>query len=97
MANPRLLSEPDDLHADANLKRIDDLEVFRKAFEGKEFDKKIAESIRDSNLVCDEIKKVTWRMIREKIVWIILGGLALIFIDLLNRAIPRLLSLLQPN
>lgn len=85
----------DDLQAEGNLKRIDDLETFRKEFEGKAFYAKIAEAIKESKLVENEIKRVSWIMIREKIIWIILGGVIVIFTDLLIRAIPHIISSIQ--
>ena len=84
----------DDLQASGNLKRIDDLETFRKDFEGTEFYTKVADAIQKSKLVEDEIKKVAWKTVREKILWIILGGVGVIFTDLLLRAIPNLISLI---
>ena len=92
MPNPRTTLDTDDLQTGSNLKRIDDLESFRKEFEGKAFYTKVAESIKESKLVEDEVKKVAWQTIREKIIWIILGGLGVIFIDLILRAIPSILS-----
>ncbi len=97
MLEPPQQPDRDDLKARENLKRIDDLEAFRKAFEGKEFDKKIAESIKDSNLVAEEIRTIAWRAVKDKILWVFLGGVGLIFLDLLLRAIPRILSLLSPR
>ena len=92
MANPKQQNEIDDLNASSNVKRIDDLEAFRKEFEGEKLYEKIAVAIEKSKTVEGEIKKVVWVTIREKIVWIILGGLGVILIDLLLRAIPRLIS-----
>lgn len=91
MPNPR---PTDDLHATGNLKRIDDLESFRKELEGKELDKKVVCSIQDSTAVQEEIKKIVWITIKDKLVWVLLTLLALIFWDVLRElaklAIQRL-------
>ena len=87
-----MAKDKDDLQADANLKRLDGLEDFRKQYEGKAFEEKVANAIKDSRLVETEVKKIAWATIREKIIWIILGGLAVIFTDLIVRAIPNLLQ-----
>lgn len=91
----KTLLPTDDLQAGENLKRIDDLEDFRKQFEGKAFYEKIAEAIRESKLVECEIKNVAWLTVREKIIWIVLGGAGVVFADLLIRAIPHILTSLK--
>ena len=85
-------TQPDDLQASANLKRIDELQSFKKDYEGKEFDKKVLLSIQESRDIEKEIKKISWLAMREKITWFILGGLGVIFIDLLLRVIPNILK-----
>jgi hypothetical protein len=85
-------SDQDDLNIAGNVKRIDDLEAFRKEFEGEKLYEKIADAIKKSKTVEDEVKKVAWTTIREKIVWTILGGVGVIFIDLLLRVIPHILA-----
>lgn len=82
----------DDLQVDKNLKRIDELESFRKEFEGKSFDGKVLQSINDSHHIRTELEKIIWQTVRNKITWIILGLIALIFTELLLRAIPSLFS-----
>ena len=84
--------EIDDLQAEANLKRIDDLEIFRKEFEGKEFDKKVLGSIKESHLIREELGKITWLAVKNKLIWVISTALGLILIDLFLRAIPSLIS-----
>lgn len=91
MSNSRLQSD-DDLHADKNLQRIDDLETFRKEFQGKEFDKKILDSIKDSHPIREELQSIIWQTFRNKITWIILGFVGLILTDLIIRAIPHILA-----
>lgn len=85
-------TQPDDLQASANLKRIDELESFKKDYEGKAFDNKVLVSIQKDREIEAEIKKIAWCTIREKIIWIILGSVGVIFTDLLLRAIPHLLK-----
>jgi len=80
----------DDLKADENLKRIDDLESFRKELEGKEFDKKVAISIEDSTLIQEKIKKLVWETLKNKITWVILGAVGLVLIDCLRIAITNI-------
>lgn len=71
---------------------LDDLKKCVKGLEGTEFYQKIATAIKESKLVENEIKKVAWATVKDRIVWIILGGLGIIFTDLVLRAIPSLLS-----
>ena len=95
MPNPRTQPEADDLHTSTNLKRIDDLEDFRKEYDGKAFDNKVLQSIKDSSHIKEEIKKVSWQTIREKIVWAVLGGAGIVLTDLLIRVIPHILASLK--
>lgn len=88
--------ESDDLQSSNNLKRIDELETFKKEFE-KDFHTKIANAIKESRLVEAEIKCIAWATIREKIVWVILGGASIIFIDLIMRAIPSIFAFFAPH
>ena len=94
MAINKIQSETDDLQSSGNLKRIDELEAFRKEFEGEKLYEKIADAIKKSKTVEEEVKKVAWATIREKIIWIILGGLGIILIDLIIKAIPHIISFL---
>ena len=82
----------DDLQTSSNLKRIDDLEGFRKEFDGEGFYAKVTTAIQKSKDVEGEIKKVAWQTAREKIVWILLGGVGIILTDLILRAIPHILN-----
>lgn len=97
MASPRSQSQVDDLQTSTNLKRIDDLEGFRKEFEGKEFDKKVLQSVKESHLIREEISDIVWKTIKNKIVWIILGLFGLVTIEVIYRLIPILISHLKPN
>lgn len=69
--------------------RLDNIEQFKKEYDGKNFDKKVLDSINESVLIQDKIKGIAWLSIRQKIVWIILGGVSIIFLDLVLRVIPR--------
>jgi len=85
----------DDFDADAFTKKVDDLETFRKEFEGEKLYEKIGNAIQKSKVVESEIKKIAWTTIREKIVLIILGGVGIILADLIIRAIPNILKALS--
>lgn len=79
-----------DLRASDNLKRIDDLEIFRKGFEGKSFDTKVCEAIKDSVPLQHEIKTLIWGVVREKIFWIIGTIAVLLFTSFLTALVGRL-------
>lgn len=79
-----------DLRASDNLKRIDDLEIFRKGFEGKSFDAKVCEAIKDSVSLQNEIKALIWGVVREKIFWIIGTIAVLLFTSFLTALVGRL-------
>lgn len=81
---PKPQGQLDDLQAGENLKRIDDLEVFRKGFEGKEFDNKVAQAIKDSKSIDIEIERVVWNVLKSKVHWFILSALLLVFFDALK-------------
>lgn len=86
------MSENSDLNTEQNLKRIDDLETFRKEFEGKEFDKKVLLSMEESSKIQEEVKKLAWCAVKDKIIWILIGGALVIITDLVIRAIPNILK-----
>ena len=94
MPNPRGQIS-DDLKVDENLKRIDDLETFRKELEGKEFDKKVLQSILDSHSIREELAKIIWDTLKNKITWVILTFVGVILTDLLIRAIPHIIASVQ--
>ncbi len=81
-----------DFDAEAYTKKVDDLEVFRKEFEGKAFDEKVIKSLQDSHPLREELGKIVWSTFRNKITWVIIGGISIVFIDLILRAIPSILS-----
>ncbi len=68
----------DDLNADQNLSRIDDLETFRKGLEGKEFDDKVCKAIQDSVPLQSQIKSLIWGVIKDKMVWVV--GVIILFL-----------------
>jgi hypothetical protein len=82
----------DDLDADKNLKRIDDLESFRKEFEGKAFDAKVLQSLKDSHPIRLELSSIVWDTIRGKVAVIFITLIGIIVTDLAIRAIPHILS-----
>lgn len=82
----------DDLQASDNLKRIDDLESFKKELEGKEFDKKVLLSIQESHPIREELSRIVWQTVKNKITWVILGYIGLILTDLFIRALPHILA-----
>ena len=51
MAINKIQSETDDLQSSGNLKRIDELEAFRKEFEGEKLYEKIADAIKKSKTI----------------------------------------------
>lgn len=89
MPNPRSQPE-DDLQASGNLKRIDDLEIFRKEFEGKEFDKKIITAIDESSTLQKKIKELIWDTFKDKIIWVILTVIVLLTYTFFSELIKRL-------
>ena len=92
MANTKIQQNSDDLNAGGNLQRIDDLETFREGLEGKALDEKICKAIEDSTHIQENIAKVVWKTIKEKIVWIILTLLGLLLWDLIKDAISHWLT-----
>jgi len=86
-----------DLNTDANLKRIGDLESFKKEYEGKEFDKKVLLSIQDSHTIREEVRKIITKTLKDKFNWVIYAFCGLILTDLIIRAIPHILNLITGN
>lgn len=80
----------DDLKAEQNIKRIDDLESFRNEFEGKNFDKKVLDSLRDYSEIRNEVKKLVWETIKDKSILIFIGALSIIFISIFKDSLSRL-------
>ncbi len=82
--------QSDDLQANTNLQRIDDLETFRKGFEGKDFDCKVCGAVKDSVPLQTEIKSLIWGVIKEKLFWIIGTIAVLLFTSFLSSVVTKL-------
>lgn len=82
--NKNSASFTDDLQSSENLKRVENLEEFRKEYEGKAFEAKVAVAVKESKLVEAEIETVLWNTLKKKIVWIILTAIVIIFFDTLR-------------
>lgn len=87
MANNQKAKE-NDFDKEAYTNRVTTLEQFKEDYE-KNFDSKVLSAIKKDREIEGEIKSISWKMIREKIIWIILGGVGIIFIDVLIRVIPN--------
>jgi len=72
--------------------KLDNLDDFKKEYEGVNFHKKVQGAICESKLVEDEIKKIVWQVLKNRLAWVLLSGLGLILIDLLLRAIPGIIK-----
>jgi len=92
MANIKSQSGGDDLNVGGNLQRIDDLEIFREGLEGKALDEKICKAIEDSTHIQENIAKIVWKTIREKIVWIILTMIGLLLWDAIKDLMESFLT-----
>lgn len=82
--------KPDDFDYDEYTDKMSAMETFMNDFEGEGFYQKICDAIEKSRLVEARIKKVTWETIREKIVWIILGAIGFVLLDLIRIAISNI-------
>lgn len=60
-------------------KKVKDIEEFKKQISDI-----ILKDIKDSRSIESEIKKIVWKTIKTKIIWIILGGFGLIFTNLVS-------------
>lgn len=65
----------DDLQAEQNLRRIDDLETFRNEFEGLKFYEKVSTAIGESKAVEGKIKEVVWQLIKDKAVYFFIAAI----------------------
>lgn len=86
-----------DLNTDANLKRIGDLESFKKEYEGKEFDKKVLLSIQDSHTIREEVRGIIAKTLKDKFNWVAYTLCGLVLTDLILRAIPHIFKLIAGN
>lgn len=62
---------------------------------GKKLDEKICKAIHDSTHIQDKIASIVWKVIKEKIVWILLTLLALLLWDSLKNLIQIGISKIQ--
>ena len=72
--------------------RLDDLESFKKEYEGEKFYEKIVTAFEKSKTVNDELEKLIWMVTKRKLWAVLLTGLGLILVDLVLRAVPSILS-----
>jgi len=75
-----------DFDAPGAIKKVED------ANEGVNFDNKVKEAICRSTYVRDEIKAVVWILLKEKIVWVVLGASTFVFLELLKSLGSALIS-----
>ena len=87
--------EKDDLNALDNIKRVENLEAFRKEFEGKEFDKKIIAAIEESSTLQKKIKSLIWETFKDKIVWVIITVIILLGYNFLSELARKLADLVH--
>ncbi len=92
---PKPQDQQNDFRPEDYTSRVESLEAFKDSFEGVHFYEKVADALSKSKDVEREVKKIAWETIKSKIVWLILGGLAIIFTDLILKAIPALISRLS--
>lgn len=79
-----------DFKPDEYATKFENVEKFIDDFSGKNFDKKICEAIKDTKSVEEEIKKIVWKTVKDKIIWIILGAIGLLIIQIVINLIPAL-------
>lgn len=85
----------DDSETSGNLKRINDLEEFRREFEGEKFYGRVVDAFQKSKEVDAEVRKLVWCTIKDKLVWIVLTLLAVIFWDVLKEVAVQVISKLH--
>jgi len=60
--------------------------------DGIKFDNKVKESIRRSTDVQIEVRNVVWQLLKEKIVWVVLGAFSFAAFELLKELLSTLIS-----
>lgn len=60
--------------------------------DGVAFDNKVKESICRSTYVQEEIKKVLWSLLKERIAWLVLGAFSFVALGLLKELVSKLIS-----
>ena len=63
--------------------------------EGVNFDNKVKEAVRRSVDVQTEIKTVVWSLLKEKIVWLVLGAFSFVGLGLLKELASKLIGLIK--
>lgn len=81
-----------DFRPDEYATKFENVEKFIDDLSGKNFDKKVCEAIKDTTSVEEQIKRVVWKTIKDKIIWIILGGLGLITLQIIYNFIPAIIN-----
>jgi len=60
--------------------------------DGINFDNKVKESIRRSVDVHAEIKCVVWSLLKEKVIWVVLGAFSFVLLEMLRMLLEKLIS-----
>lgn len=81
-----------DFDAASHIKRVDELEAFKKEYEGKAFEDKVLKSIQDSKPISKEISSIIWETIKSKIIWIIATCLVLIATNFIISAMDEIVA-----
>jgi hypothetical protein len=81
MSTPR-----NDFDAQAAYKEIE------SANEGVNFENKVKEAIRRSSDVKEEIRCEVWKLLKEKIIWVIVGAFSFVLFQLFSELGSRLIQ-----
>lgn len=84
-AKPNAMAKTD-FDAPGAIKKVEDDNA------GVNFDNKVKEAVRRSTDVQSEIKCVVWALIKEKIVWIVLGASAFVVLEVVKELGYKLIS-----
>lgn len=79
-----------DFKPDEYATKFENVEKFIDDFSGKNFDKKVCEAIKDATGIQETIKDLVWKTIKDKIVWIILGAIGLLALQIIINLIPAI-------
>jgi hypothetical protein len=79
-----------DFKPDEYATKFENVEKFIDDFSGKNFDKKVCEAIKDAIGIQETIKEIVWKTIKDKIVWIILGAIGLLALQVIISLIPAI-------
>lgn len=75
-----------DFDAPGAIKRVEDDNA------GVNFDNKVKEAVCRSTYVQDEVKKVVWALLKEKILWVVGGAFSYVALGLLAQLFSKLIS-----